>query len=106
VLTHTSRIVPLRGARMMFFIFIASSTQTCCPVSTASPGRTATSTITPGMGARIALALPFAVAGAADAAGAAGAGAGGRTGCGAGVPPGVTGLAAGRTIGVSSSQTS
>ena len=49
----TRSMVPSLGARSSFCIFIASTTSSCWPATTASPGATATLTTLPGMMARI-----------------------------------------------------
>ena len=50
------RIMPARGARISFSIFMASRTTSGVPASTLSPARTMTSTIWPG---RLALTSPL-----------------------------------------------
>jgi hypothetical protein len=51
--TRTSFTVPAFSALMWFSIFIASSTSTDCPSSTASPSATSTLTIVPCIGAEM-----------------------------------------------------
>mmetsp|Transcript_51196 Transcript_51196/g.111255 ORF Transcript_51196/g.111255 Transcript_51196/m.111255 type:complete len:267 (+) Transcript_51196:276-1076(+) len=48
--TKTFWTTALRSARMTFCIFIASTTQSCCPATTMSPAPTAMETSTPGIG--------------------------------------------------------
>ena len=61
--TATTRsTVPARGARSSFCIFMASTTRSCWPATTASPGATATDTTRPGMIARTSVGPPCAAA--------------------------------------------